>query len=105
MRRKPFRSDREFPGYPAQWPAIAASVKDSANWRCLRCAQPHDPAAGYTLTVHHLDGDKNNCHLRNLVALCQRCHLHLQAKINVQQSWMFGPPDWLKPYLPPAQEA
>jgi 5-methylcytosine-specific restriction endonuclease McrA len=29
------------------------------------------------LTVHHIDGNKENNSLLNLIALCQRCHLRL----------------------------
>jgi hypothetical protein len=29
------------------------------------------------LTVHHIDGDKQNSAKQNLIALCQRCHLRL----------------------------
>ncbi len=79
--------------YPSAWPRIAARVKDAAGWRCEHCGHPHDPASGHTLTVHHLDGDPANCADANLVALCQRCHLSIQA------TWRPGDP------LPPAWEA
>jgi len=65
--------------YPENWPEIAQDIKDRAGWRCEHCRRPHDPQTGYTLTVHHLDGDKANCAYSNLVALCQRCHLRIQA--------------------------
>lgn len=65
--------------YPTDWPEIAQQIKDDAGWQCEHCGHDHDPEAGYCLTVHHLDGDKSNCTRQNLVALCQRCHLHIQA--------------------------
>jgi 5-methylcytosine-specific restriction endonuclease McrA len=37
-----------------------------------------------------LDGDKANCDYENLVALCQRCHLRLQAQYIPGQSWLPG---------------
>lgn len=66
--------------YPKDWPKIATRIKEAANWRCEHCNHPHDPASGHTLTVHHLDGNPANCDNDNLVALCQRCHLHIQAR-------------------------
>ncbi len=50
-------------------------------------------------TVHHFDGDKTNCQWWNLLALCQRCHLTIQGKVNPQQPYMFEHSEWLKPYV------
>jgi hypothetical protein len=75
-------------GYPAGWPSVAMSVKEEAGWRCERCGAPHDPAVGYCLTVHHLDGDRSNCSRENLEALCQRCHLRAQRRLA-----LYGPED------------
>ena len=66
-------------GYPENWDAIATAVKVAAGWCCEHCGHEHDPEHGYCLTVHHLDGNKGNCEDSNLVALCQRCHLRIQA--------------------------
>ncbi len=84
--------------YPLHWEQLANVVKDAAYWRCIRCDRAHNPSAGYTLTAHHWDGDKANCHWWNLMALCQRCHLHIQAKVHPHDSWMFEHTDWCKPY-------
>lgn len=80
--------------YPDDWPEIAERIKRAARWRCEHCGHKHEPSTGYTLTVHHLDGDKSNVSWRNLVALCQRCHLHIQAVWRPGQPWLFAPPDW-----------
>lgn len=50
-------------------------------------------------TVHHFDGNKANCEWWNLLALCQRCHLTIQSRVNPQQPYMFEHSDWLKPYV------
>ena len=82
--------------YPPNWDEIAQQVKEAAGWRCEHCDRPHDPAAGYTLTVHHLDGDPTNCSPENLVALCQRCHLHWQGRWKPGQTVMeFARPEWM----------
>lgn len=85
--------------YPSNWQQIALAVKDDAGWRCVRCNRPHDPAQGYTLTVHHADLDPQNCEWWNLLPLCQRCHLRIQAKVIMERTWMFEHSDWFKPYV------
>lgn len=68
-------------GYTEDWRAVAYKIKERAAWRCVRCGHEHDVASGYCLTVHHIDGDKQNNAWWNLAALCQRCHLKVQATI------------------------
>lgn len=56
------------------------------------------------LTVHHLDNDKSNCADWNLAALCQVCHLHIQAVLDVfeidELPSNYDPAaGWLAPYL------
>lgn len=87
--------------YPADWKDIAKGIKDRAGWCCVRCQHPHDVEARRVLTVHHLDGDKANCEWWNLVALCQVCHLVIQAKVNMGQMVLFPAlhSEWFKPYL------
>lgn len=60
---------RSTSAYPPDWPAIARRCKDEAGWVCVRCGRPHDRAAGYCLTVHHLDLSPANCRWWNLAAL------------------------------------
>lgn len=50
------------------------------------------------LTVHHLDGDKRNCRWWNLAPLCQRCHLHIQTTVQMNQVFPFEHSEWFKPY-------
>lgn len=85
--------------YPPDWPEIAKAVKEAAGWRCVRCGHKHEPAAGYTLTVHHLDMNPANCRWWNLAALCQKCHLHIQSKVVMERPWMFDHTPWFKPYV------
>jgi hypothetical protein len=85
--------------YPENWPEISRKIKDDANWKCVRCNEPHDPENGYCLTVHHLDLNPANCEWWNCPALCQRCHLQIQAKVVMKQVWMFEHSEWFKPYV------
>lgn len=85
--------------YPPDWEEIAEQIKGQAGWKCESCRHGHHPATGYTLTVHHLDGDKGNCQDWNLAALCQRCHLHIQGKVFLPQSYMFMHTGWMLPHV------
>ena len=77
--------------YPPDWPRVAREVKSRADWKCERCGMPHGSARdGECLTVHHLDGDKWNLELWNLAALCQRCHLHIQNKVDFYRDTLTG---------------
>lgn len=85
--------------YPDNWKEKASQVKEAAGWHCIRYGDPLDQESGHVLTVHHLDMDKANCEWWNLAALCQRCHLHIQAKVNIKQIYMFEHSEWFKPYV------
>lgn len=85
--------------YPPNWKEIADAVKTEAGWKCARCGHDHDPKAGYTLTVHHLDLDPSNCAWYNLAPLCQRCHLQIQAKVVMERMWFLEHSEWFKPFV------
>jgi len=84
--------------YPDNWETIARTIRDAAGWCCEACRHPHDPASGYTLTVHHLDLNPVNNNRCNLVALCQRCHLRVQARYRPGQQWLpfVDAPGWAR---------
>lgn len=68
------------------------------------------PAGGYVraglyvdaqwriLTTHHLDGNKANDEWWNTLALCQRCHLKIQGKVDPRIPWFLEHSPWFKPY-------
>lgn len=85
--------------YPPNWAEIAKKVKDDADWKCIRCGHPHDVESGHVLTVHHLNGDKSNCQWWNLLALCQRCHLQIQGRVDPEIPYFLEHSDWFKPYV------
>lgn len=82
--------------YPPNWLEIARQVKDQAGWRCERCGHIHAP--GWILTVHHLDMNPANCAWWNLAALCQRCHLQIQAKVVMERGYFLDHTEWFKPH-------
>lgn len=84
--------------YPPNWKEIATEVKEAAGWKCVRCGHPHDAAAGYMLTVHHLTLEKDNCAWWNTASLCQRCHLRIQGKVIMERTWLYEHSEWFKPH-------
>lgn len=62
-----------------------------------QCRHPEDGKLRQ-LTVHHLDGDKSNCRWWNLLALCQKCHLEIQARVVPERPFLWEHSEWFKPY-------
>ena len=85
--------------YPPNWKEIAKAVKDKHDWRCIRCGHLHDPKAGYTLTIHHADLNPSNSAWWNLLCLCQRCHLQIQAKVVLERPWILPHSQWFRPFV------
>lgn len=53
------------------------------------------------LTVHHLRlgaDAKRDLRWWNLAALCQRCHLTIQGKVQMERVWPYEHSEWFKPY-------
>lgn len=70
--------------YPKDWKEIALKVKEEAGWRCERCGIPHNPDnPASILTVHHKDRNPTNNSRDNLVALCAKCHLQVEARLKM----------------------
>ena len=91
--------------YPADWPEIAKRRKDEEGWTCERCKTPHGPVPD-VLTVHHLDGDKSNCADWNLAVLCQRCHLSVQGRVDMDQLiFDFRVSEWFRKHYEGWQKA
>jgi len=65
----------------------------------ITAAGAHAPLIpGLNYGVHHLDGDKDNNRWWNLLALCNSCHLHIQAVVIPERPWLFEHSEWFKPY-------
>ena len=91
--------------YPSDWEALSKMVKREAGNRCVRCGHLHEPKVGRTLTVHHFDGNRSNNERWNLMALCQACHLSVQARVDPSQGLMHDPAVWAMPYVAGMVEA
>lgn len=77
--------------YPDNWKDISLGVREAAGFRCELCnkkvGELLKESQWYTvLTVHHIDGDKDNNYnkkggySKNLISLCQRCHFRLDSE-------------------------
>lgn len=66
------------------WPIIRARILKRAAGACELCMAkqyaPHWKTSNkVVLTVHHINGNHGDDRDCNLLALCQRCHLRLEA--------------------------
>ncbi len=68
------------------------------TWRWGKVGTTEPEARWRILTVHHLNGDKADCRWWNLTALCQRCHLTIQGRVNMAQIYPGEHSEWFKPY-------
>lgn len=80
--------------YPLLWQSgkIQAQIRALANYQCERCgmefvvgtnkAKTAQQKNGRPIigTVHHIDGNIQDCSWRNCVFLCQACHCHVERK-------------------------
>lgn len=85
-------------GHPDDAPAIRAGDRSSRSPCTAACTHPADGKMRI-LTVHHLDGDKDNNRWWNLLALCQSCHLRVQARVIPERPWLFPHTTWFVPYV------
>lgn len=53
---------------------------------CYFCGtrEPYRPRASSVLVIHHIDTDRSNNDLSNLMLLCRQCHKRLHNKIYKQ---------------------
>ncbi len=51
------------------------------------------------LTVHHLTGVKSDLRWWNLTSLCQRCHLQVQGKVQMERVYPWPHSPWFQPYV------
>lgn len=83
--------------YAANGKEVRRAAREAAGNKCIRCHSPSVP--GKILTTHHFDGDKANDEWWNLMALCQVCHLQVQAKAIPEIPYFLEHSEWAKPYV------
>ena len=75
--------------YPDNWKWLSRQIREGAKWECELCGAKQGEAHWKTgskvvLTVHHIDFNPTNNDPKNLLALCQRCHLKLDIGYKVK---------------------
>ena len=75
------------------------AARERAGNKCIRCGHPNCRETGHVLTTHHFDVDKSNDQWWNLMALCQRCHLRVQGKVDPNIPYFLEHSEWAKPYV------
>lgn len=72
-------------GYPIKFnQQLKDKVKKRDHYTCQYCGSKKK------LSIHHIDYNKKNCSLKNLIALCNSCH----SKTNGNRDWW--PEIWTK---------
>ena len=71
-------------------PYLKIKVKIRDGWKCTSCAAPRKDNV---LDIHHIDGDKLNNSMDNLISLCKSCHGKVQKK-----SFKLGGDSFVKSY-------
>ena len=72
----------DYKKYSKDWGKIRQRILERAGNKCELCGaenyKPHwKTKSKVILTIHHIDRDITNNGDKNLLALCQRCHLRL----------------------------
>lgn len=67
--------------YPLEWTKLLRDkIRERDNWICAICERPG-------LDVHHIDHNKDNCDVDNLITLCTSCHMQYHVKENIYKQF------------------
>lgn len=64
---------RSYEEYPREFFEVAGKVSERDNNKCKLCG------AEESLVVHHIDENKKNNNMDNLITLCRKCHMSYHA--------------------------
>jgi len=59
---------------------------DNNGYRCSECKLDYWNGQKITLEVHHIDGNRNNNNLKNVILLCPNCHSQTDTFKNKKRS-------------------
>lgn len=70
---------KSFEKYPMEWTdTLKESIRQRDKYICRVCGSGQ---TGKALHIHHIDTDKKNCDPRNLIAICNSCHMKIHRKL------------------------
>lgn len=72
--------------YPAEFRVVRQSVRDRDGSRCRKCGMTEEDN-GYALSVHHVNYQKTDNRMDNLVTLCRWCHGSMHGKPESRERW------------------
>lgn len=77
-----WRGGISFELYPIEFSSfLKKRVRRRDGYRCREC-EVSETELGYKLHVHHIDYDKQNIALNNLISLCRPCHMKTSFERN-----------------------
>lgn len=79
-----WQGGKSFEKYPLGWTKIfKEQIRLKYQYKCCKCGV-HEVELGRRLSVHHINCDKSNLKVENLITLCPSCHLktHWEIKKN-----------------------
>jgi hypothetical protein len=83
-----WKGGKSFERYSQGWSeVIKEQVRERDGYKCIDCGIPQEQLNMKigNLDVHHLDLDKKNHTLDNLVSLCRGCHIRRHNKATLQR--------------------
>jgi hypothetical protein len=68
--------------YPKNWKdSLKEEIRKRDKYNCQLC-KINQNTQRRKLDVHHIDYNKKNCEFKNLISLCQKCHLRVNTNRN-----------------------
>lgn len=74
-----WKGGKSFEPYPTEFTlSLKEEIRERDNRTCQFCGITEEEL-DRRLDVHHIDGDKKNCSITNLVALCHSCNMKMEG--------------------------
>lgn len=78
-----WQGGKSFELYGVDWTdELKESIRKRDNYICQECGIHQDELTGFSkkLDIHHIDYNKHNLNLNNLISLCRECHAKTNHK-------------------------
>ncbi len=88
MEKNPqWRGGKSFEPYNLSWTKeLRQKIRRRDAYLCMMC-DCHQDEIGRSHSIHHIDGDKDNCKKDNLISLCHRHHMVVEKGGKAQTFW------------------